>query len=311
MLSADKTLWAGRRRIQKAMADADLLQVEYPWQLPAIARLNDQRLPLVLAAHNVESLVAEQVGRPEREIEAIRQREREAVAASDAVIVFTAEDRQGLIDRAGGRLERIHVIPLGVNVERMIPVPPSAKARAKAALGLEERRVALFIGSLYEPNIEAVTELFNIAAKCSWKDLVFVVVGRVGERFRSNDRVLITGGVADVRPYMEAADMAVNPMRSGGGMQVKLLEFLAAGLPTVTTPIGTRGLDAVSGRDLVIAELKEFAGAIQGLIDDSARAAEIGRAGRRLVEERYSWEAIAKARVALYERLLGERKKAP
>jgi glycosyltransferase involved in cell wall biosynthesis len=286
------------------MRDADLVQVEYPWQVPTLAGWNRPPRPLVLVAHNVESAVAEQAGRSPRAIEAIRSREYEAVASSAAVIVFTSEDRLGLIDRAGARPDHVHVIPLGVDVQRTKPAHPSAKARAKAALGLEGKCVALFVGSLYEPNVEAAATLFDIAAQGTWKDLVFLVVGRVGERLRSNGRVWITGGVSDSTPYFDAADLAVNPMRSGGGMQVKLLEFLAAGLPTVTTPIGARGLDALSGRDLIVAELPDFAGAIQSLVDDPVRAAEIGGTGRRLVEERYSWEAIAHQRVALYKSLL-------
>jgi glycosyltransferase involved in cell wall biosynthesis len=259
-----------------------------------------------MVAHNVEALVAAQVGRPAREVEAIRARETDAVAASDAVIAFTDDDRRGLIEHTGADPAKVHVIPLGVDTDRLRPATPEAKVRAKTALGLEGQRVALFVGSLYEPNVQAVAALFDMVSKLDRKDLVFLVVGRVGERFRSNDRVRVTGGVADVATYRAAADLAVNPMRSGGGMQVKLLEFLAAGLPTITTPLGARGLAAVSGRDLVITELDGFAEAIGTCLKDETSAADMGLSGRRLVEDRYAWSAVGRARVALYERLIGK-----
>ncbi len=306
LLSADWTLRLMRPRVLLDLLErADLLQVEHPWQVPTLARWNRGRRPLVMVAHNVEALVAVQVGRPAHEVEAIRAREKAAVAANDAVIAFTDDDRQGLIEHAGAGPAKVHVIPLGVDTDRLRPTTPEAKARAKAALGLEGKRVALFVGSLYEPNVEAVSALFEIASKLDRKDLIFLVVGRVGERFHSTDRVRVTGGVEDVAPYFAAADLAVNPMRSGGGMQVKLLEFLAAGLPAVTTPVGARGVTALSGRDLIVAELDGFAEAVGVCLNDESFAAEIGRSGRRLVEDHYGWSAIGRARVELYERLIG------
>jgi glycosyltransferase involved in cell wall biosynthesis len=307
LLSANWTIrLAGSSVIRRLLDRSDLLQVEHPWQVPTLARWNRRRRPLVMVAHNVEALVAAQVGRPAREVEAIRARETDAVAASDAVIAFTDDDRRGLIEHAGADPAKVHVIPLGVDTDRLRPATPEAKVRAKTALGLEGQRVALFVGSLYEPNVQAVAALFDMVSKLDRKDLVFLVVGRVGERFRSNDRVRVTGGVADVATYRAAADLAVNPMRSGGGMQVKLLEFLAAGLPTITTPLGARGLAAVSGRDLVITELDGFAEAIGTCLKDETSAADMGLSGRRLVEDRYAWSAVGRARVALYERLIGK-----
>lgn len=306
LLSADWTLRLMKPRMLFDLLDrADLLQIEHPWQWRILARWNAGRRPLVMVAHNVEASVASQLGQPAREVEAIRRREAEAVAASDAVIVFTEDDRRGLIEWAGADATRVHVVPLGVDVDRLRPATPTAKAAAKGLLGLGDKRVALFVGALYEPNVEAVSALCEIAAKIDRKDVVFLIVGRVGERFRSNERVLVTGGVKDVTPYFVAADFAVNPMRSGGGMQVKLLEFLAAGLPTITTPVGARGVTALSGRDLIVTELDGFAEAIGVYLNDESFAAEIGRSGRRLVEDHYGWSTTGRARVALYERLVG------
>jgi glycosyltransferase involved in cell wall biosynthesis len=261
----------------------------------------------VTVAHNVETLVAKQLGWPRREVEAIRRREIDASGLSDAVIVFTEDDRKGLIEITGADEQRVHTIPLGVDIERLKATSVDERLRAKAALGLEGKRVAIFVGALYEPNIQAVSTLFDVASRLDRKDLLFVVVGRVGEQFRSNDSVIVTGQVDDVLPYFSAADLAVNPMRSGGGMQVKLLEFLAAGLPTVTTPIGARGVSATSRQDLVIAQIEDFPDAIDMLLKDGDAASRLGANGRRLVEARYSWDAIARARVALYESLVSRK----
>lgn len=305
LLSADWTLRLTRPRVLfEALEHADILQAEHPWQVPALARWNRGRRPLVTVAHNVETLVVERLGRARREVEATRRREIEAVRLSDAVIAFTEDDRQGLLEMTSADEKTIHTIPLGVDTERIKPSSVEAKERAKASLGLEGKRVALFIGALYEPNIQAVSTLVDLAARLDRKELLFVVVGRVGELFQSNDRVLVTGQVDDVLPYIAAADLAVNPMRSGGGMQVKLLEFLAAGLPTVTTPVGARGLAAKTGEELMITDLDSFPDAIEHLLKDQDVAGRIGSQGRQFVVAQHGWAAIARSRVALYESLV-------
>jgi glycosyltransferase involved in cell wall biosynthesis len=257
-----------------------------------------------MVAHNVETSVVERLGRPRREVEATRRRETEAVGLSDAVIAFTEEDRQGLLEMSGVDAGRVHAIPLGVDTDRIRPVSVEARNKAKASLGLEGKRVAVFIGALYEPNIQAVSALFDLASRMDRKELLFVVVGRVGELFQSNDRVRVMGQVDDVLPYFAAADLAVNPMRAGGGMQVKLLEFLAAGLPTVTTQVGARGLDTSGDNLFVVADVEQFPDAIEHLLKNEELAVRLGEAGRRFAEEHFGWDGIASRRVALYESLL-------
>lgn len=305
MLSSDRTVrLAGGRVIREAMEQADIIQVEHPWQVPTIARWNAGRCPLVTVAHNAEAHVAAQLRRPVAEVRAIRRREIEALEASDAVIVFSDEDRTRLAELSQTGAKKLHVIPLGVDIGRLRRVTAEEKQKAKSLLGLEKKRVILFVGSLYAPNVEAVQALVRIADNLDRRDAVCVVAGRVGERFRSNERVLVTGEVEDMAPYFSAADIAVNPMKSGGGMQVKLLEFLAAGLPTITTPVGARGVNAVPGRDLVLTEIDGFADAVTALLKDEVAAVDIGRAGRKLVENQYTWDAIARTRVELYRRLM-------
>src|SRR5439155_1549071 len=71
----------------------------------------------------------------------------------------------------------------------------------------------------------------------------FLVVGSVGRPADSAGRVRVTGAVDDVLPFLRAADVALNPMTEGGGVNLKVPEYLAMGLPVVTTRFGMRGLD--------------------------------------------------------------------
>ena len=98
-----------------------------------------------------------------------------------------------------------------------------------------------------------------------------------------------------MRPYVAAATLCVVPLRVGGGTRLKIFEALAMGKAVVSTTVGAEGLPLVPGRHFVQAdEPAEFANAVVALLRDPARRKALGSAGRRLVEERYSWSQVVR-----------------
>jgi polysaccharide biosynthesis protein PslH len=107
--------------------------------------------------------------------------------------------------------------------------------------------------------------------------------------------VTVTGTVDDVRPHVARAAVYVVPLRVGGGTRLKIFEALAMGKAVVATGVGAEGLPVVPGEHYVRAENPdEFAGAIVRLVKDPARRRALGEAGRRLVEERFSWGQVGR-----------------
>jgi glycosyltransferase involved in cell wall biosynthesis len=122
----------------------------------------------------------------------------------------------------------------------------------------------------------------------------------------------VLGPQEDLRPHLAAARVVVAPVRFGTGMRGKVLEALAMGRPVVTTTLGTEGLGATSGHELLVADDPAgFAAAIRSLLDDPALASRLGAAGRALVERRFDWEAIAADHEAIYERVLAGPRSTP
>ena len=112
--------------------------------------------------------------------------------------------------------------------------------------------------------------------------------------------ILVTGTVDDVRPWMSRAALSVVPQRIGGGTRIKIFESMAMGIPVVSSTIGAEGLPVTDGVDIAIADGPDaFAQRVVALLEDAALAESIGLAGRRLVAERYSWDAA----VAAFDRL--------
>jgi glycosyltransferase involved in cell wall biosynthesis len=103
---------------------------------------------------------------------------------------------------------------------------------------------------------------------------------------------------------LRAADVALNPMFSGSGTNLKMLEYFAAGLPVVTTAVGARGLDLTSGRHAIICPVEDFPGQVARVLRDDGLRARLGSEGRRLVEEAYDWGRIADAMHGVIESAL-------
>jgi glycosyltransferase involved in cell wall biosynthesis len=125
----------------------------------------------------------------------------------------------------------------------------------------------------------------------------FRIVGSIApvlaERFRAYEGVEVTGRVASVAEAASDGAIGVCPMRIGAGVQNKILEYMALGLPVVTTSLGHEGLGAKSGQDLLIADTpEEFVRRIEGLVFDEAFAAEMAARARTFVEREHGWERM-------------------
>ena len=142
-------------------------------------------------------------------------------------------------------------------------------------------------------------------------DIDFVVVGRSpGQEVRAlaSDRVRVTGTVDDVRPYYRNAECLVVPLMVGGGTRLKILEAMAAGVPVVSTRVGAEGIEAESGRDLLIADSPaDIVTAIDELLIDGEKRHRLSEAARELVRVRYDWRTVAAKLQALHENLVARR----
>jgi glycosyltransferase involved in cell wall biosynthesis len=104
--------------------------------------------------------------------------------------------------------------------------------------------------------------------------------------------VTVTGAVPDVRSWLAAADVAVAPLGIARGIQNKVLEAMAMARPVVASTAAFEGIDAVPGRDLIVADRPEAqAWHILDLLAHPQDAAEVGVAARRRMEKRYRWDA--------------------
>ena len=220
---------------------------------------------------------------------------RVAVQAKASLFVSRAE--ADLFRRlAPEAASKVHALNNGVDLDFFSP------ERAYEDVIKHEGPVVTFTGAMdYWANVDAVRWFVHDiwpAIRSTRPNAKFYIVGGnptpdVKELSRE-DGVIVTGRVADVRPYIARADVVVAPMRIARGVQNKVLEGMAMARPVVTTPQGLEGIDAVPGRDLVVGEdaMSVTAAVISVLNGD--HASELGANARRQMVGHYSWDSSLK-----------------
>lgn len=234
-----------------------------------------------------------------REARTLREYEREVCDKSAAVIVTT--EREAQLAREIPVATCVHVIPNGVNIDYFDPaaVPPESGPPT-----------VVFTGDMsYFPNIDAVIYFARKVLPLireSIADVRFLIVGRNPsqdvKQLQEIAGVEVTGFVPDVRTYLAKAQVAVAPFSIAAGIQNKILEAMAYGVPVVATPHATRGLSPA------VAELvdtgttaEQLAAKVVLLLRDSSFARRTGLESRRRVADHYRWDQALEMLLQLLE----------
>jgi glycosyltransferase involved in cell wall biosynthesis len=171
-----------------------------------------------------------------------------------------------------------------------------------------EPATLVFEGNLmFGPNVAAARRLALDVLPIVQRTLPQAKVVLVGRRpapevlALASDSVTVTGTVDDVRPYLARGTVFACPMRLGSGIKNKILQAWAMGRPVVASPASLGGLLARDGVNVLVRDDDHsFAEGVIELIADRNRAEQLGRAGRRTVEQEYAWER----RAAQFEEVL-------
>jgi glycosyltransferase involved in cell wall biosynthesis len=161
----------------------------------------------------------------------------------------------------------------------------------------------LFLGALNRPqNIESVRyfrEQVWPAVREMAPEAEFWIAGgglpRGLEQEMSGDpRTVLTGFLENVEEVYRSASVFVAPILTGGGVVVKILDAMAAGVPVVTTPFGNEGIRAKEGEEILVSDDPDhFLRNVLGLLQDRKYRTALGDAGRRFVENKFSVESFS------------------
>jgi glycosyltransferase involved in cell wall biosynthesis len=201
---------------------------------------------------------------------------------------------------------KVSVIPPGVDI------PERAKTHNNG-----KGSNLVFMGAMWRPqNIDAVIffyrQIFGLIRKAVPDVRLHIVGGSPSEEIRklaSDRNVVVTGYVEDLVSYYLNCDVSIAPMRIGGGIQCKILDAMAAGLPVITTSAGNGGIGARPGEEIVIANSPgEFAEQTITLLNNGNLRKTVSQRGLDFVRKNYCWEEILKRLETIYEECLSSPK---
>lgn len=295
------------RWFQKLASRASTIVLEHPYLAPLLEFLpNDvQRPRIVYNAYNVETDLKKEMARAYRHTHAVQvgrivaEVEALAVSSADKIVAVTDADANRFVELFQ-LTERPTVILNGTQVFDDQP--------ERAAVSPDRPVELIFIGSAHPPNVSAMQE-FVSSVMPQLEGCRLAVVGSVGNALQAEtlpNNVSILGEVSDKEKWrlLQAADIAVNPLAIGGGSSLKIGDFLAAGLPTVTTAIGIRGFDLTNEQEvLVVNSGQDFAQAVHRLAGAPELMAKLSKYGVAYAREHLDWRVVG----AEYSKLLDSR----
>lgn len=267
--------------------------------------------PIACTHHDIESDILRQRAESVRsrvlasyirlQADRIERVERTLCPRFSTNVVMSEVDAERLQRRAPG--SRTMVVPNGVDTDFFTPQPSSR---------VIPQRVAFVGGTHLFPNSDAVDYLLSeiwprVRARCAAASLR--LIGRSTPanqaRYDSEPGVRCLGQVDDVRPHVAEAACTVVPIRVGGGTRIKILDAWAMGRPVISSSRGCEGLRAADGENILIRDTpEEFADAILEVLADATLRERLSAAGRRTVEEHYSWDVVGRDLRARYSSLV-------
>jgi glycosyltransferase involved in cell wall biosynthesis len=307
----------------------DVIHANLPL-VPSFAIPKDSAKALVCAVHSTwkgEAIVTRRSNPKElnpnekmmlRFNRVLRRYETQLMKQSDALIAVSRYTVGELTELYGIGAEKIHVIYNGVDVNKFKPRPDRAELRREFGLE-EEKKIVLFVGRLYHrKGLEILLRSIPPVIQ-EFGDVKFAISGTgfkkkeqslrdLAKQLDIEDTVKFLGYVPDEKlpDLYSASDIFVLPAIYEN-FPFAILEAQATGLPVISTKVG--GIpeflaDNENGFLIDPGDPAQLTQRVLALLQDPKLAEEMGRRGRKLIEEKFAWRLITGQVIDLYSKLL-------
>lgn len=287
--------------VRQHIPAADVVVFSHPWAYPLFAQDLSANQLIVYDSQNVEAVLRTDlhgdVEGSEAILNVVVEDEYALCRAADLILTCSHDDRETFAKLYDLPMGKLRVVPNGIFALGDDVRTETTTLAAKDELGLSGRSLAVFVGSNYGPNNDAARFIATDLA-FSLPDVVFGLIGGCvgplqGLNLPDNVKLLGILDEADKQRWLRAADVALNPLRQGSGTSIKMFDFMAAGVPVLTTAPGARGIVHTGNPAYRLSSRKHTARVLRGLLENEAERRELAARGRRLVEDFYAWERIS------------------
>jgi sugar transferase (PEP-CTERM/EpsH1 system associated) len=245
-----------------------------------------------------------------RQREKMRRFESDFYSQFDACYVTSDRDMQALLNL--NPKIRVTVIPNGVEA------PPT---NIKASVEREGAHVLVLSGAMDSARTELSVlyfcrEIFPIIKKRK-PDVGLLIIGKnpsaeIKALEKLDGQITVTGYVESFWPYLERADVYVAPLLYATGIQNRVLEAMALGIPVVGTSSVAKGIQLKADVQMMVADdPQSFANSVIRLLESRVLRAKLGHEGRRHVLEKFTWSRATERIYELYDGVLERKSLSP
>ncbi len=228
----------------------------------------------------------------QREASLVRRLENRVGEQFDACF-FVAEPETNLYkQQAGNPAAEVLSIGNGIDPAEFYPATQAAEVKTPHLL---------FAGVMdYTPNVDAMLWFYNEvwpSVLTHWPDATLTIAGMnptpAIARLQGVDNVRVTGFVEDILPYFHESNIFVAPFRIARGIQNKILQAFACGLPVVSTSMGAEGIKCTPGQNIEVGdEPNDMFDAIKRLMTAPQHYQSVRNSALATIDEHYSWDGI-------------------
>ncbi len=294
------------KRIREIGANSDLLIAEhvYTWR---IIKTAFPKKPALYRAHNVEydfKLSAYKlIGSPGNLLKETYDFERKCCEESDHILTVSQLETDRFMELyrfPESMRSKFSDIHLGYDLNKNTVVFPSHREK----MGGNYEYYGFFISSDIQSAVDAAKICIDTARK--YPDIKIIIAGRIWRLLQDEtnlpENVEITGVIRDEEKirYLTHCDFAMNPVDDGAGVNVKMFEYFAYGIPVIATPYGARGTGMINGIEGMIVEKEQYSQAVRDFCDIAIEKKDsLARNAFALLEREYSWVSIAEKVAAI------------
>ena len=216
-----------------------------------------------------------------------------------------SEAERDLFSQLVDKNDCVHVVPNGVDLDFNRP-----------GIARPEPETLIYNGALtFSANLDAMSyflqEIFPIIRAQAPGATLKITGSTQGVnlcQLPSDDHVIFSGFLPDIRPAVASAWACIVPLRRGGGTRLKILEAMALGTPVIATSIAAEGLSITPEKNILLADTpEEFSAQTIRLLNDSQLRDELSISGREMVEKYYGWDTIGSTFERIIESIMSKR----
>lgn len=264
--------------------------------------LKELGVKVVLEVQNIDHILLERLGVPEDEVRKAKELQIASLKLADFSFCRSEIDRQEAV-ALGADPSKVAVYKGGI-------CTGDFEFRERT----EQRKNLVFLGHMYyQPNENALDQIVENVLPNLDSGYTLTVIGitpkNILEKYADNPRIIFREGVDDLSSELLKYDVALAPLQEGSGTRLKLLDYLASGLPVISTEVGAEGLSAgINSHITVEDDIRKYAQRIRDIASNPEKYAQRSRNGRLFVESEYDWKNCIDPFVEQYRHLISNEK---